>query len=223
MQNNKLSRFRSSGIMVMFLAAALSACAEENAAPIASPELMETGADHVIIGMTHMLSVNGIREARVEADTAFYFADSTVYSLRNSTMILFNEFGAERARVVSLRGRLNLNTKELVARGNVILTIPEGDRKVETEELNYDPNGDRIWSDSATVMYEGTMVTRGQSFESDLQFQRAVVLNGSITQGGGAPPADPPAGVPAELPANRPDTLSDNRPSPRPEGGLPGR
>ena len=192
MRNNILGRLRASFFLSVFLAAALSGCAEENAAPIASPELLETGADNVIYRMATLLTVNGIQEARVEADTAYYYSDSTVYSLRNPTMILYNEQGMERARVVSRSGWLNLSTKELVARGDVVLTIPEGDRQVETQELNYDPNGDRIWSDSASVLREGNTVTRGQSFQSDLEFRRAVVLNGSITNTGEDPVPSPP-------------------------------
>lgn len=188
MNDKILSGVRGFLILSIVLVATLSGCAEENTAPIASPELLETGADNVIYRMVTLLTVNGIQEARVEADTAYYFSDSTVYSLRNPTMILYNEQGVERARVVSLSGRLNLSTKEFVARGDVVLTIPEGDRQVETQELNYDPNGDRIWSDSASVMREGATVTRGQSFESDLDFQRAEVVRGSMTNIGEEPP-----------------------------------
>jgi LPS export ABC transporter protein LptC len=169
----------------------LAGCGDENQAPVASPELLETGAESVIYRMVTLITVNGVQEARVEADTAYLFPDSTVYSLRNPLLILFTPQGVERARVVSREGRINLSTKELLAMGDVVLTIPEGDRRVETQELNYDPNGDKIWSDSASTMWEGTTVTRGESFESDLEFRRAVVLNGSITQEGGRPPLDP--------------------------------
>jgi LPS export ABC transporter protein LptC len=170
----------------------LVGCGEEDAAPIASPELLDAGAESVIYEMVTLLTTNGIQEARVEADTAFSYPDSSVYSLRNPTLIMYTPQGVERARVVAERGRLNLSTKELVARGNVVLTIPEGERRVESQELNYDPDGDKIWSDSASVMWEGTTVTRGESFESDLDFRRAVVLNGSITQTGETPPSSPP-------------------------------
>ena len=67
---------------------------------------------------------------------------------------LVTESGVQRARVISKRGRYNPSTREMLAMGEVVLTITEGDKRVESEELNYDPNGDRIWSDSATTMIE---------------------------------------------------------------------
>jgi hypothetical protein len=72
----------------------------------------------------------------------------------------------------------------------VILVITEGNKRVESEELHYDPNGDRIWSDSATTMIEPGRVSEGLGFESDLNFRRTVVGPGSIrnTGGGGGVP-----------------------------------
>ncbi len=195
------TRFRISRLGALALVLLGGACQEENTTPTASPELMETGAESVFYQLALQITVNGVREGKVEADTAFAYPDSSVYSLRNPVLVLFDEQGMERARVISTHGRFNLDTRELVAQGNVVLTIREGDRQVETQELNYDPSGDRIWSDSASVMREGNTVTRGQSFESDLDFRRAVVLNGSIThtgppsgEGEGGPDRGPPVG-----------------------------
>lgn len=190
-------------LAVLFLLPILGAgCAEEDTTPIASPELLETGAQSVIYLMVTEITVNGIREGRVEADTAYLYPDSSLYSLRNPVLVLFDEQGIERARVISQRGRFNFASKELVARGDVVLTIREGDRQVETQELHYDPNGDQIWSDSTSVMREGNTITRGESFRSDLEFRRAEVINGSIIRedelrreepaSGGPPPRGDP-------------------------------
>ncbi|MFC1662065.1 LPS export ABC transporter periplasmic protein LptC [Gemmatimonadota bacterium] len=159
-------------------------CGEENPTPVASPELMEMGADQVMTRMETIITTSGVREGRVQADTAFLFNDSTTAILRNPTLVLFNEGGVTRATVTALHGRLDTTTKELQAWGEVVLLIHDGNRRVETSELNYDPDRDRIWSDSATVMREGGRTIRGRSFESDLQFRNARVLNGSITGGG---------------------------------------
>ena len=174
-------------LVLLVLAVAGVGCSQENTAPLAAPELLETGADHVMFLLVQQVSINGIREGRVEADTAFAYSDSTLYSLRNPVLILYNDMGAERARVVSKRGRFNYATKELVARGEVVLTIPEGNKRIETEELNYDPSGDRIWSDSLTVMREEGTVSRGMGFSSDLDFRRLQVGPGSIRGTGGGP------------------------------------
>ena len=164
-------------------------CGQENTTPVASPELLETGADQVFMNLSTYVTVDGIREGRVEADTAYLYQDSSLYVFHNMSLVLYRaETGTERARVIAERGRMKIESQELVARENVVLTIrsesePGGEvttRRVETAELHYDPNGDRIWSDTTTVMYEEGTVTRGQSFESDLEFRRAEVINGSI-------------------------------------------
>jgi hypothetical protein len=84
----------------------------------------------------------------------------------------------------------------MYAFGNVVLTVNEGNRRVESAELNYDPNGDRIWSDSLTTLREAGTVSDGLGFESDLDFRRLVVGPGSIRNTGesGGPPGgqEPP-------------------------------
>ncbi len=100
-------------------------------------------------------------------------------------MVLFNELGAQRARVVGDRGTMNMNTDELTAQGNVVLTVQAGNRRVESQELNYEPNGDRIWSDSLTTLYEEGIVSKGLGFSSDLDFRSMTVGPGSIRNVGG--------------------------------------
>jgi LPS export ABC transporter protein LptC len=156
--------------------------------PIASPELLETGADVVIFNLESVITVEGVKEGEVFGDTAFFFNDSTFYMLRNPTLVLFDELGAQRARVVAERGTMNMNTDALTAQGNVVLTVNEGNRRVESPELNYEPNGDRIWSDSFTTMYEAGVVIEGMGFSSDLDFRQMRVGPSSIRKVGGPEP-----------------------------------
>jgi len=174
------------GVLVLLAAA----CGQEETTPLASPPLLETGADMVIQGLRHLITLDGVREGEVFADSAFFYRDSAIYHLRTPELILFTETGAQRARVTAERGRFNPATRALLAQGNVILVITEGNKRVESEELNYDPNGDRIWSDSLTSMVEPGRVSEGLGFESDLNFRRTVVGPGSIrnTGGGGGVP-----------------------------------
>ena len=177
-------------VAVIALSLLSGACTDETTTPVASPPLLETGADMVIQGLRHVVTLEGVREAEVFADSAFFYRDSSIYHLVEPELFLFSASGAQRARVTARRGRFNPTTQELLATGGVILLITEGDKRVESEELNYDPNGDRIWSDSATTMVEPGRVTEGLGFESDLNFRRAEVGPGSIrnTGGGGGVP-----------------------------------
>ena len=121
----------------------------------------------------------------MEADTAFVFQDSTVVLLRgNVRLTAYNEeLGTEKALVTSDRGRLNTSTNELFAESNAVLLIRADGRRIESYELRYVPDDDRIRSDSATVMYDGDAIVEGTSFTSDLNFERVIIPN-ARTRGG---------------------------------------
>ena len=156
----------------------LMACDGPVDTPVASAEVQGIEADLVYYGMVSFLTASGVREGRVEADTAYAFNDSAVVKLRGMRLVFYNADGSERAAVSAEAGEMNENTDRLVARGNVVLIVHGDGRRVETAELNYDPNADRIWSDSATVQtLANGSVTRGSAFESDLDFRNVRIAN----------------------------------------------
>jgi LPS export ABC transporter protein LptC len=130
------------------------------------------GADGIIMGGTTLITdPEGIRTARLQFDTAFQWSDSTHQMLRGVHLTVFNDDGSQRATVTALRGRFDPNFESLTANGNVMLTVPSDDRRLETEELHYDPQFEELWSDSAFVMVEGGERYEGTAFTSDLEFQ----------------------------------------------------
>ncbi len=163
----------------------LGACTDGPPGMVVDPELAAMEADYFIFGLTNYLTRQGIREAVVEADSAFVFSDSTVVLLRgNVRLTAYNEeLGTEKALVTSDRGRLNTSTNELHAEGNAVLLIRADGRRIESYELYYLPDEDQIRSDSATVMYDGDTIVEGTSFTSDLNFENVVIVNGR-TRGG---------------------------------------
>ena len=172
-------------MLALALGGGLAACQGSIPETVVDPEFESIEADYIIFGNTHYLTREGIREALVVADTAYFFNDSTVVLLRgNVVLTAYNqELGTEKAVVTSERGRLNTADNSMVARGNAVLLIADGARRVESAELNYHPVRDRIWSDSATLMYEGQSVVEGSGFDADLDFDRVLVRN-ARTRGG---------------------------------------
>lgn len=133
-------------------------------------------ADQVLTGVHQTYTSNGVRSAVGTFDTVFRFTDSSKVHLRGVNLRMFDEMGQQTATVTSTSGVLNDATNEMVAIGNVVL-ITNNLRKIETEELHYDPNTRRMWSDVTTKhTYEGR-VQIGDSFQSDDQFTRVVVQN----------------------------------------------
>jgi LPS export ABC transporter protein LptC len=169
---------RASFVAVCLLGATLAACQGPTDATSSPGDLAGIQADNVIFGMVSYLTSKGVRQGRIDADTAYIYNDSSSIQLEGMHVVFYAEDGTERAVVVAERGELDQVSDRMVARGNVVLTIRTDGRKIESPELQYDPNRDRIWSDSATVMTMADgRVTRGTSFESDLSFENVKVAN----------------------------------------------
>jgi LPS export ABC transporter protein LptC len=173
-------RFDMNSIRLVGLALMVgtAACDGPTETPLASGDLQGVEADLVMFGMTSFLSAAGVREGRVIADTAYIFNDSTTQKLRGLEVVFYDEDGRERATVRAHDGEFDPSTDRMVARGDVVLTIHQDRRRIETAELHYDPARDRIWSDSTTVqtLADGS-VSRGTSFQSDLTFENVRIEN----------------------------------------------
>ncbi len=121
----------------------LGGCGSQDDTPVVSPDLLEMDADGVMYGMRSVISVEGVREGMVRADTAYFFEDSANVELRQLSLTVYTEEGRERALVTAEQGWLNLDTNEMVARGNAVLTVRAENRIIESAELHYDPSADR--------------------------------------------------------------------------------
>jgi LPS export ABC transporter protein LptC len=148
----------------------LAACESAENTTVANEFLQGIDAP-VVFGMVSYITTEGVRQARVQADTAFTFADSAKVDLRVMTVDFYDEAGVARATVVGTHGEWNQDTDLMVARGDVELLVHSDSSVIRSQEIHYDPQTDRIWSDSATsrTMTDGS-VTRGSSFESDIEF-----------------------------------------------------
>jgi LPS export ABC transporter protein LptC len=156
----------------------LGACQEEVNGPGAATEEMQALESPIVFGMVAYMTVNGVRSGRVQADTAYTYADSTKVDLRRLTATFFDDDGGERATVTGSTGEWDQQTDRMVARGDVVLLIHSDGSKIESAEINYDPSIDRVWSDSATVQtLANGNVRRGSSFESDIDFENVEVRN----------------------------------------------
>ncbi len=148
------------------------ACREESQVVTASEELMHLDADAIVMGGEHTFTnEEGLRSAYLAFDTAYQWRDSVNTALRGVDLTVFNRNGSERARITSVRGTLDPRGERMTAQGNVVLIVPEEDRRLESGELNYDPQVGQIWSDSSFVMTHEGQTLSGASFTSDLEFR----------------------------------------------------
>jgi LPS export ABC transporter protein LptC len=163
---------------VLVVALVASACGSDLDTPVATEELQSMEADFVAYGMVTYVTANGLREGRIEADTAYIYENESTAVLRQMKLIFYDEVGNERATVTGLEGDWNQETNRMVARGDVVLFIHTDSSTIESPEIFYEPEIDRIWSDSATVrtMQDGS-VQSGTAFESDMSFENLRIEN----------------------------------------------
>ena len=165
------SGFRIGGWLMPALLVAclgLAACETQAEPPVASRDVANMDADQVMFGVEHFVTGNGVVRGVLRSDTAFMYEDSALVRIRPVNLTLFDEQGDTAGTVIALSGVLNTRTQVMVATGDVVVQEVAGDR-IETEELHFDPNRDRVWSEVATTIHRGGSVLRGTGFTSNTQ------------------------------------------------------
>lgn len=169
------------GLGLAFLA--VSGCREQQVALPTGEGFVKLEADQVIHGFEQIITKNGLKTAVMRGDTAYIFEDSSLAKVKSQSLVLYDEKGNVSARLKSHSGVVNRVTQQMIARGNVVLVTDAG-RTIETEELHYDPDSHRVWSNQRTVQrYQGGVLT-GTGFEADDKFQN-VRITGASSRGGG--------------------------------------
>lgn len=167
------------------LAVLLAACGSGSTTPAPVADASELPADNVIQGLRHVMTNEGVRTGILNGDTAYMYEVGRKLDLRGVELEFFSETGVRSGTLTSETGEYDISTGAFVARGDVVLVTetPEGRRRLETEELHYDVQGDRLWSDVEFTLTQDGRVTRGTSFTSDARFQSWTV-KGARTEGG---------------------------------------
>jgi len=158
----------------------LAACSRESSVPTQQDQLAELNVDMVIYDLQHVITTGGVRKANVQGDTAYLRDAVSEMDLRGVRLEFFNEAtGTSSGTLTSKTGKYDMRTGAMTATGDAVLTLQgaEGTRVITSEELNFDAQGNRVWSDKPTVMKEGGREVRGTSFESDAKFQNVTVRN----------------------------------------------
>jgi LPS export ABC transporter protein LptC len=161
----KLRGRRSLPVLTVLLAAACGRATEPEPG-----DFQSVPADMMVVGMQQNITASGIRVGLLRGDTALVFDDSTTVKVKNVDLTIYaEETGAKRAHLTAREGDFNQQTQFMIARGNVVLVTTDG-KRIETEELNYDPESRRIWSTRETTLIEPGSRIVGDGFEADETF-----------------------------------------------------
>lgn len=159
---------------------------EEQRVEVAGPELMEMGADQVMVDLTHSMTREGVRAGELRADTAYVFSESSTVRLRNVDVTFYDEGGRPDARLTADSGRYDLQTGDMEAHGRVVVRDTAEDERLETPQLLYDALTGDLRTDTAFVWHRGGDVLRGTGLVTDPSFSDVRVERPAGT----SPPAD---------------------------------
>jgi LPS export ABC transporter protein LptC len=146
---------------------------------VAGDDPLASRADQVIYALKQYVTSDGVRQALLLADTAYFFGDSARVELRNVHLTLFQSTGQEAAVLTAAAGTLEQRTQAMSAKKDVVIVTHDDGRRIETDELHYDPNLDKIWSNAPTTVNRGGKITRGDGFTADGRLQNIRVTRPS--------------------------------------------
>jgi LPS export ABC transporter protein LptC len=172
-----------------------------------------------MFGIETLLTDRGVLNARLKADTAFFFDENTRIELRGVHLTFYTRTGERNSVLTSREGTYNMRQSRMEARGNVVVVSEDG-RRLTSEQLRYDQVRNEISSDSAFVLTEPERRIQGIGFTSDpnmnnVRVHRLIEGTGAVSTGdlGQSPAATPrgPTGARAATPdtaraTQRPDT-----------------
>jgi LPS export ABC transporter protein LptC len=159
----------------LLVLAGLTGCRDASEA-VAGSGFLDLPADQVVFDLDTDIKDLGVLRARLHADTAHIWEDSAQTLMFPLDLKLYDDDGGEAAHLTAREGQLDSRTNKMVARGEVVLVTTDGDRRILTEELHYDPRSKRIWSDVHTVFFEGDSRMEGAGFQADDQMTNVEVF-----------------------------------------------
>ncbi len=155
--------------VAVLLGGLVGACGPEDEAPDGvAPAVFVEGVDQVMIGVENYITGDGVRRARLDADTAFTYEQDGLLDLRVVTMTFFGEAGDTLGMLNGQAAEYELNTGNVKVRGNVEVTLSTGQR-FEAPMIQYLSAPNEIRADSGYVqtLPDGT-VDRGEYVVHDL-------------------------------------------------------
>jgi LPS export ABC transporter protein LptC len=123
-------------------------------------------ADQVGYGMDVILTHDGVRRMRLEADSVYAYTGPQRHELFGITVTFYTPEGVETSTLTALEGTYDWRTGNMEARGDVVTVSPDG-RRLETSVLQYDRAMDRIIGPAEFRWRTPDQDVVGEAFTSD--------------------------------------------------------
>lgn len=162
-------KFHRRNLALLLAFAPLAAgCKQQKADPFEQLGQADS-ADQIIFGLKLNITNNGVRQAYLMADTAFYYESSGRDVLRRVHVTFFSPTGDSTSVLTSHDGFYWTRTNIMEAVGNVVVVRKDGAR-LTTSELWYDQNKNEVHTDSAYTFDSADRHGSGSGFVSDPTF-----------------------------------------------------
>jgi LPS export ABC transporter protein LptC len=157
-------------LLTVLLGCGLVGCPDGADPPVVGVEILQghEEASQVLFGLEHYMASEGIRRAKVVADTGYIQEDETLVELSVMEVTFYDTRGEISSILTAREGTYDWDTGDMTARHDVVVVDPVDGERLETSVLYYERLSDRIWSDQPTKMFraDGTVV-EGSTFESN--------------------------------------------------------
>ena len=161
--------------LFFLLSIVLYSCSND---PEAVKEFIETENLPIekIEGSEILHTENGTLKVKIIATTIKRFKDIQPQLLFSNgfKVIFYNDSGSVQSVLKATNAEVDEINNIMIASGSVVLTSSEG-KKMETEELIWNENKNKIYTDRKVVITTGKEVIEGEGFESNPDFSQYLI------------------------------------------------
>jgi LPS export ABC transporter protein LptC len=137
---------------------------------VASANVVADSADQTMFGLTQILTNDGVRQAYLQADTAYMYEASGRVDLKHVKVTFYTASGDQESVLTGLTGTYWTRTNQMSAKGGVVVVRTSDQAKLRTEFLEYDPATNQVRTDQPYVADKGEQHFEGVGFVCDPGF-----------------------------------------------------
>jgi len=127
-------------------------------------------ADQVMWKLRQYLTKDGVRQAYLQADTAFVYEASGRVDLKGVHVTFYSTEGVQQSVLTGKAGTYWTRTNQMSARGDVLVVRTTDQARLRTEFLEYDPTKNEVRTDKPYVADKGAQHIEGVGFTCDPAF-----------------------------------------------------
>ncbi len=175
-------RLRSAVRLCLCASAVLAACTGPDRG-VASVGAAADSADQVMMGLRQFLTKDGVRQAYLQADTAFLYDASGRADLRHVHVTFYSAEGVQMSVLTGNEGTFWTRTNQMSSRGNVLVVRTADGARLRTDFLEYDPAKNEVRTDRPYVADKGQQHIEGIGFTCDPSFVNCTTQHARGTAG----------------------------------------